>query len=131
MSCWRSYSCDVLKNVDKDMLKDALKEMGLSIDTKVHRVKSMWDSNAGSVDGVLVKDGRALPLGLVFSDETGHVHVTGDFWGTGLDEVRFTDDLSRIYQKINILTQLELQGYTVDNIETNAEGEIEIEAYCA
>ena len=32
MSCWRTYTCDVLKNVDKAIVIDALAKMGLSLD---------------------------------------------------------------------------------------------------
>ena len=129
MSCWRNYTCDVLKSVDRSMLVNALKEMGLDLNTSINHIDSRWGEGNVDVDGVLVQNGKNLDLGIVFSDETGHAHVAGDFWGTGLDSTTFTDTLSQIYQKINILAQIELSGYTIDEVETNAEGEIEIEAY--
>jgi hypothetical protein len=55
----------------------------------------------------------------------------GDFWGTGLDAQEFQDSLSQTYQKINIMHQAELNGWTVDeeSIETCADGSVEMEVY--
>ena len=129
MSCWRNYTCVVLKNVDKRKLESALKEMGLGIDNNVKCVESKWENRKEICDAVLTKNGKNLSLGIIYSDDTRHMKVVGDFWGTGVDESTFVDSLSQIYQKINCMLLAELNGYTVETVETNAEGEIEV--YCA
>ena len=35
MSCWRTYSCEALKNVDKELAKKALEQMGVQVDETV------------------------------------------------------------------------------------------------
>ena len=129
MSCWRNYTCDVLKNVDKRKLESALKEMGLGIDNNVKCVESEWENRKEICDAVITKNGKNRSLGIIYNDDTGHMKVVGDFWGTGIDESTFVDSLSQIYQKINCMLLAELNGYTVETVETNAEGEIEV--YCA
>jgi hypothetical protein len=133
MSCWRNFTCNVLKNVDKDIAKKAFAEMGLSLDEKVKSVATSYfggsESNAGNVDAAFVKNGKQIQLGVVWNGEEDKLQIVGDFWNTGIDDRSFIGTLSQIYQKINIQTQLELNGYTIDSVETNAKGEVEIEAY--
>ena len=132
MSCWRQCSC-VLKNVNKAMLKQAAEKMGLGIDESVKTIGTSYgnyERNRGTVDGAFVKDGKQLQLGYVLVGQDGNLNVVGDFWSTGLNSETFLGTLGQLYQEINIQAQLELQGYTVDRVETNAQGDTEIEAYC-
>lgn len=130
MSCWRKYQCDVLKNVDKDLLKKACKEMGFELDESVKKVSNMYGK--ADVDCAFVKNGVTQSLGFVFdkhADGKVGVTVSGDFWSTGFNELKFVDQLSQVYQKHNMVNALEASGYTIETVETNAQGEIEIEAY--
>lgn len=131
MSCWRSYTCDVLKNVDKSIVEEALKEMNVGLDTSQTRVYGRYENRSSACDGLLMLNGEAIDVGIVFNDETGHLQLVGDFWGTGLDAQEFQDSLSQTYQKINIMHQAELNGWTVDeeSIETCADGSVEMEVY--
>lgn len=128
MSCWRNYSCASLKNVDKDFLMRALQEMGLGLNNNT-KIVGRYESREANVDGALTRNGEELPLGLTICGDDGCVHVAGDFWSTGLNETKFTEDLGRIYQKINMVAQAELAGYTVENVEETADGGVEIEIY--
>lgn len=131
MSCWRSYTCDVLKNVDKSIVEEALKEMNVGLDTSQTRVYGRYENRSSECDGLLMLNGEAIDVGIIFNDETGHLQLVGDFWGTGLDAQEFQDSLSQTYQKINIMHQAELNGWTVDeeSIETCADGSVEMEVY--
>lgn len=131
MSCWRSYTCDVLKNVDKSIVEEALKEMNVGLDTSQTRVYGRYENRSSECDGLLMLNGEAIDVGIVFNDETGHLQLVGDFWGTGLNAQEFQDSLSQTYQKINIMHQAELNGWTVDeeSIETCADGSVEMEVY--
>ena len=132
MSCWRQCSC-VLKNVNMAYLKEAAKRMGLEIDESVKTIGTSYgnyERNRGTVDGAFVKNGKQLQLGYVLAGEDGKLNVVGDFWSTGLNSETFLGTLGQLYQEINIQAQLELQGYTVERVETNAQGDTEIEAYC-
>lgn len=132
MSCWRKYTADVMKNVDKGMLHEACQKMGFDFKEELHTVSSSWENRSIEVDAALVKDGRALPLGFCFDgDGAGHLTVEGDFWNTGLDELTFMGDLGQIYAGINLKFQLQMQyGMTVDVEQMDGEDLI-IEAYTA
>ena len=131
MSCWRTVS-SVIKNVNEETLKEAAKKMGLDIDTKVKNVATSYgmnDSNRSSVDGCFVQNGRRLQLGYQLKNSNGNFTVVGDFWNTGLNSESFVGTLGQLYQEIAIQQQLELQGYTIESVEVNAQGDTEICAY--
>lgn len=131
MSCWRNISIDALNNVNPELVGRALSEMGLSLDTSETTVHGYEDQEK-QVDGCLVKDGKVLRVGIVYADSKNNLKVVGDFWGTGLDEQVFLDDLAQQYVRLSIQGQLEnLMGYTIDNVEVDANGDYVIEAYCA
>jgi hypothetical protein len=116
-----------------EYLKQAAEKMGLAIDESVKTIATSYGSyerNNGNVDGAFVKNGKQLQLGYVMTGEDGNFNVIGDFWSTGLNSETFIGTLGQLYQEINIQAQLELQGYTVERVETNAQGDTEIEAYC-
>ena len=131
MSCWRTYTCDVLKNVDKEIVIEALKNMGLGLDEDAKRVYGVFEGRNSICDAVLTKDGKRISMGVLFDDGTGHLMLVGDFWGTGLNSEVFQDELSRAYQRINVMTLAELNGWTVDDatIEESANGSVEFEVY--
>ena len=131
MSCWRNYTCDVLKDVDKNIMEEALKNKGVTLDYTNRIVKSYYEDRSENVDATFIKDGHSIDLGIIFDDETHHAKIVGDVWNTGLNDATFTDELSREYQRINLVARLELLGYTVDEetVTENADGSIEMEAY--
>lgn len=132
MSCWRTYTCDVLKNVNRDIVVEALKDLGMGINLNEKTVHGRYEGRSSAVDGVLInREGRQIDVGVRFNDNTGHLSLVGDFWRTGLDAQTFQDNLSQAYQKINIMHQAELNGWTVDEetMETTEDGSIEMEVY--
>lgn len=131
MSCWRTYTCDVLKSVDKAIVVEALKRMGLDFNDTVKTVTGRYESRTSSCDGVIMKDGKVIDMGIILNDGTGHLQLVGDFWGTGLNEVTFQDELSRAYQRINILAQAELNGWSLDetSLEEFEDGSVTFELY--
>lgn len=132
MSCWRTYTCDVLKGVNRAVVEEALKKMGLGLNTENKTVYGSYENRTSAVDGVLTRGGQDISMGVIFDDGTGHLQLVGDFYGTGLNAGTFQDELSRAYQRINIETQAELNGWTVDEatVEESADGSVEMEIYC-
>ena len=129
MSCWRKYECKVLTNVHKDLLEETCAELGFTLDYSIKEVRNAYGYT--NVDCALVdKTGEILSLGFVFNKSEGKTNITvsGDFWGTGLDESVFVDQLSQIYQKHNVINALQASYYNVSSVTTNADGAIEIEA---
>ena len=130
MSCWRNCS-SVIRNVKMEILEQAASRMGLGIDTTMKNIGTSYGSyerNQAQVDGVFTQNGQAMQLGFRTNDK-GIVEVVGDFYRTRLDSETFMGQLGQIYAEINIRTQLELQGYTVESVTTLANGDTEIEAY--
>lgn len=127
MSCYRRYTCDVLKNVKVDLLNKAMEALGVQLDWTVKSIKFRHGNDGDAVDASFADN----CLGIVLkSDEENHLKVVGDFWMTGLKEKTFVDELSQQYQKFNVMQQLEQSGYIVENVEQNQQGEIEIGVYC-
>lgn len=127
MSCYRRYTCDVLKNVDTDLLSKAMMEMNCEVDWNIKKISWAHGNDGDVVDGAFSNN----RLGVILNgDNEGHLKIVGDYWMTGLQETTFVDTLSQTYQKLNVMQQIENSGYIVDYIKQNAEGEIEIEAYC-
>lgn len=132
MSCWRTYTCDVLKNVSREIVVEALKGMGLGLNTNKHIVYGSYENREADCDGVITRGAEELSMGVVFDDGTGHLQLVGDFWATGLNSDTFQDELSQAYQKINIIQQAELNGWTVDEetVQQEEDGSISMEVYC-
>lgn len=131
MSCWRK--CDSsIHNATKETLRAAAERMGLGINDTVRNVETSYgnyESNRAVVDGAFTNGGRVIQLGYLLSGEGGTLQIVGDFWGTGIDSENFMGTLGQIYREIEIQTQAELMGYTVDTITTNADGDTEIEIF--
>lgn len=127
MSCYRRYTCDVLKNVDKELLNKAMRELGCELDWNVNKITWRHGNDGDTVDAAFSDN----HLGIIMNgDEEGHLKVVGDFWMTGLKEKTFVDNLAQQYQKHNVIQQIEQSGYLVESTEQNQAGEIEIMAYC-
>lgn len=128
MSCWRTYQCDTLKNVNKNWIIEALKELGVNVDQNKKIVHGSYENRSAQVDGVFSYDGKNTDLGIIFNGKNNKVEVIGDFWGSGLDSMTFVDDLARQYLKIQTENQLRMAGYVVQDVTTDANGDIVMEA---
>ena len=134
MSCWMKYNCEALKDVDKKIIKDTFKELGFSLDEEVKSVATSYyggtESNFSTCDAALVDSkGNVLQVGVTYANEDGNLEIQGDFWMTGIDHQSLIQKLAQTYQKNYLTEQLELNGYTIESVEVNQQGEVEIEAY--
>lgn len=129
MSHWRKFEADVLKDINKDLLAKAVKDLGVEMNERIKNIRNTWGNEI--VSAGLVKDGRPIALGFNFKNRNGKIELqlSGDFFGTGLDERTFIDRLAQAYQKHNAIEKLEMQGWNIDEMNVNDKGEIVIEAY--
>lgn len=129
MSHWKKFESNVLENVEESLLEKALSEMGLQMDRNITNITNSWGNE--TVSAGLVKNGRAIPLGFNFVESDGKVklELSGDFYQTGLNEEGFIDLLAQTYQKYNVEDKLGANGYNIDEILQDSEGNIVIEAY--
>lgn len=122
MSHFVTYHVEALKNPNMEIFKESLKEMGFSIVEK-KEVGSAFGST--KVDYGLMQGSRALSIG--FAHTKKGLELRGDFWGTGIDDNTFLDDVSQIYVKNTIVEKLEsTANYTIENTEVLENGEIEL-----
>ena len=130
MSQWKKYSASVLDNVKKDLLVKACADMGVTFDESVKHVGNSYGER-GSVDAGIIYNGKSIALGFIFKQEEGKTKLVleGDFWGTGLNERTFVDLLSQSYQKHNIISQAEQQGWFFDVNTVDEKGNVVLEAY--
>ena len=117
MSCWRTYACNALKNVDKELAKKALEQMGVQVDETVKHVDAPYaygPVKEGDVDAGFIKNGNAVPVGVIWSNADGLMEIVGDFWNTGINEEEFMNTVAGNVMKMTLENQLELMGYTID-----------------
>lgn len=130
MSVWKKIESKVLAaGVDMDLLMESLKkELNVTLDFDTKRVRNTWGSE--DVDCALVNNGRKTALGFKISKENG-VELVGDIYGSGLgydgDQEVLMNKIAQMYQKFNIQNKLTANGWTVENMTTNNNGEIEID----
>ena len=127
MSHWKTFTNDALTNTNVGLLGKALKEMGVDLDTSIKSIKNTWGYE--EVDMGFKKDGKTIALG--FKQVGQKLELKGDFYGTGLRESDFMDRVCQVYTKEDIINKINTQTqYTVDSMQTNENGDIEILAYC-
>lgn len=131
MSHWVKKETEVLNDVRKDILTLALKDMGKAYNESIKEIKNPWGHEF--VDACLLDSGVTTNLGFNFVEKEGEtekfkLELVGDFYGTGINENKFMQQLSKNYQKHNVLNALENQSWNLDEMTTNAKGEIVIEA---
>lgn len=127
MSHWKKFESNVLQDTKRDLLERALGEMGVQLDENIKSIRNTWGNE--KVDAGLRKDGRAIALGINFKmvDGKEQIELTGDFYGTGLNERGFIDRLAQVYQKHNVINKLEEAGWDLDTLQTNSNGELVLE----
>lgn len=122
MSHFVTYHVEALKNPNMEIFKESLKEMGLTMVEK-KEVANVFGS--AKVDFGLMHGSHALAVG--FAQTKNGLELRGDFWGTGIDDRTFLDDVSQLYVKNTIIEKLEsTANYTVENTEVLENGEIEL-----
>jgi hypothetical protein len=104
--------------------------MGLGLDEHTKSIRNTWGRS--DVDAALTKNGQVLSLGFKFTKSASGaeaIELVGDFYSTGVNESTFMDNLSQIYQKHNIIEKCEDQGWIVDDVLTDKEGLIHVQAH--
>jgi hypothetical protein len=129
MSHFAVYTCNV-SNID--FVKRGLEEMGLSHKTN-QQVKD-WAGQNVNVELAVVKDGRVLPIGWnQKTDAEGNqtLELTAEWFQVPLREKEFTNQISQLHSKYQVLQTCEENRWNVDenDIQFNQNGEIEIMAY--
>lgn len=129
MSCWMKQSSAVLTDCKKDLLEKALNSLGFALDHNQKTVRNAWGSS--DCDAALVKQGRTMPLGIAYTEEDNKTKATlvGDFWGTGVNESNFINEMSVAYSKESIKQYCDENGYTIDVDQVDDNGEIVMQAW--
>ena len=122
MSHLTNYENRSLINTNKEMLGRAVAEMGVTLDYVNTEIKNTWITE--QVDAAIIYNGKRIAAGLNFV-------TSGDFYGTGLDQEEFTNLIAQTYQKHNVISKCEEQGWYVEdeNVTVDANGKIVINAY--
>lgn len=125
MSKWSTVKNNNLQSdVRMDLLEEALKGMGVSLDYNVTNISNSWGHE--TCTAAFVKDNKVLSLGIKVDNEGG-ISLVGDTWGTGLGGDGKQEQLmnsiaqrytSELYQEV--LTE---KGFDV-TVETNEEGKL-------
>ena len=132
MSVWKKIESKVLASgVNMELFEKSLKEdIGATLDFNTTRIRNTWGSE--EVDCAIVVDGRVRALGFRFTKDNG-VELVGDTYGSGIagdnDQESLMNKIAQFYQKHNIKHKLESTGWTVEDITTNENNEIVINAY--
>ena len=137
MSHLTTFKNKSLVDTNREMLIASLKEIGITADFSKKTINSpytrSWTEEEKTVDCILFKEGKELPIGLKFvanADGEEVVEVAGDFWGTGINNVELTNQIAQVYQKNDIIKKCISQRWyvTEDNVSINEEGEYVIQA---
>ena len=133
MSVWKSVkSAGLTKETNKDMLAEALKELGIGLDYNTKVISNSYGKTEVDVAFVNLKTNKVVSLGIKY-DADGAVTLLGDPWATGFGSdgghQAVLDKIAQMYQKVNVSTTLVNHGYVVSEQTTNAQGDIVIKAY--
>ena len=132
MSHLSTYSNDCLKTTERSMLLKSLREIEVELDFNNRTIRNTWIES--TVDAAIVYKGKRIAAGLNFKtneDGTESVEVVGDFYGTGLNQEAFTNQIAQVYKKNDIINKCEEQRWYIDeeNVTMNDKGEYVIQAY--
>lgn len=121
MSHFAVYTCNVS---NMEFVKKALAEMGLGF--KENTQITDWYGQNRQAELAVVKDGTVLPLGWV--RENGELGLQADWYKVPYSEKQFTDRISQLHSKYQVLEVCEENRWNVDaeDITMNANNEIEI-----
>lgn len=121
MSHFAVYTCNVS---NMEFVKKGLADMGLGF--KENTQITDWYGQNRQAELAVVKDGTVLPLGWV--RENGELGLQADWYKVPYSEKQFTDQISQLHSKYQVLEVCEENRWNVDaeDITMNANGEIEI-----
>lgn len=130
MSHLTTFTNDTLTNCNRDLLEKSLAEIGVTLDYNTHHVRNSYIE--ANVDAALVVNGRVIAAGLNFIEKDGKetIEVSGDFFGTGLNQEEFTNRIAQVYKKNDIVNKCRSQRWYVNDsdVRENEDGDIVITA---
>lgn len=127
MSHWVKYENKTFENTNIKILAKAVQNLGYKLDAKCKKIQNSWGDSV--VDCALAKqDGTIMSLGFKKNNKN-ILELVGDFFATGIDEKTFLDCVAQQYQAERIKRMLEENRWTIENITTNNNDEIVINAF--
>lgn len=106
-----SHKTELKVNVDnQEALEQALEEMGFKVRKGKHTLNA-WDWKM-DCDLSILKDEKQLNIGFK-KQEDGTFSVEADWWGTGINEKDFRDDLNQFHSKHKVSNWLKNNKYKV------------------
>lgn len=109
-----------------DFIKQALVEMGYSYKENGTVRTDFGESRKAKL--VVVRDGKPISVGFCENKQSGELELIADWWGLRIPEKEFTNKLSQLHSKYQVLETCEENRWNVDedDIVVNDAGEIEI-----
>ena len=132
MSHLTKYKSQVLVNPVKLILEKTAKEMGMSLDYNIKKVRNTWVH--ADVDAAFIKDGKRMSIGIKINEEKGKkkADIVGDFYDTGYFDQEFIDQFSQLYKKNEVIMKCSQMGWSIDTNSIYVDdktNEIVIDAY--
>lgn len=119
MSVWTKVQAKALyKDVDMNILEEALLSMGITLDKNVKEVSNAFGKS--KVDAALVNKGKQTALGII-RNANGGITLAGDTWQSGIvgdkQANKLINLMAQVYQKTKVKKELELQGWQVTEVK--------------
>lgn len=125
MSHWVRYENKTFENTDISLLSKAMRNLGYGLNTKCKSIENSWGNS--KVDCAITKNDKVISLGFKKNDKN-ILELVGDFFGTGVYEDTFLDKVAQQYQSERIQHVLKNNNWQIDNVSTNKDNEIVINA---
>lgn len=127
MSVWTKVKSEVLKeNVNMEYFKEAIKEIGLSLDFNKTEIKNSYGRE--KVNAMLRFQSRETALGIIHNSKGG-IDLVGDTWRSGIvkdnQHSTLANMMAQAYQVYKTKKQLELNGWSVTS--TKKENKVVLE----
>lgn len=107
-----------------EFVKKGLQEMGL--DYKQNTTITDYYGQNRVAELAVVKDGKLLPLGWVRDNSTNELALQADWFKVPYSEKQFTDQISQLHSKYQVIETCEENRWSVDDVIVNDAGEIEV-----
>ena len=121
MSHFATYECKVSRI---DFIKQALQEMGYGFKENEIVKTDFGESREAAL--VVMRGNKPLSVG--FCRNENDLELVADWWKLGIPQKEFTNKLSQLHSKYQVLETCEENRWFVneEDITVNAKGEIEI-----
>ena len=107
---------------NSDVLADVLAELG-------HKVEANTQVRGYQGDRInaeyVIRRQNGYDIGFR-KDGDDNYELIADFWGTGIDQVQFVNEIQQKYAHKMLLTTVETQGYTIEAEEVLNDGTVRV-----